>query len=217
MIRLACSLVVPSWGGAGGAAFAGDAVGAIDSSVNHLPLVHLGEHATQHPNQRLPGRERLHHAAAALELAIGSFLHVVGAEAPVMGIREVGAGKDLGLGFLRKSGCLVADAHGLLACQVVQLAHKVWASLGEGGMEDGERYPFPLVRRCQGNEVRDAALSRCHAVPVKTSSMARRSSSWESDMMQRAPSTPRSRSDLKKERQSIWDSVSMVSRPRSRR
>ena len=40
-------------------------------------LVHLGEHRPHHPDERLPAGEHLHHAAAALELAVGALLHVL--------------------------------------------------------------------------------------------------------------------------------------------
>lgn len=39
-------------------------------------LVHLREHGAHHPDERLPAREDLRGAAAALGLAVGALLHV---------------------------------------------------------------------------------------------------------------------------------------------
>lgn len=69
-------------------------------------LVHLGEHRSHHPDERLPAREHLHHAAAALELAVGALLYVVGAQPHVVLVGEVEVGQRVGLGVLEELGRL---------------------------------------------------------------------------------------------------------------
>lgn len=91
---------------------------AIDSSVCHPVLVYLGEHRAEHACERSSGREDLHHAAAALELAIGLSLHAVGAQAFVVGMGEVEVCQGIGLCLLQESSCLRAEVSYLLVCQV---------------------------------------------------------------------------------------------------
>lgn len=57
----------------------------------------------------------------------------------------------------------------------------------------------------------------CQAAPGNTSSIARLSPSWASEVTQSTPSTPLSRSDLRNAIYPAWDSVPMASRPRSHR
>lgn len=60
-------------------------------------LVHLGEHGAHHPDGRLPAREHLHDAAAALELAVGAPLHVASAKPDVVLVGEIEVGQRVGL------------------------------------------------------------------------------------------------------------------------
>lgn len=73
-------------------------------------LVHLGENGAHHPDEQLPAGEHLHHTAAALELAVGALLHVVGAQPHVVLIGEVHVGQRIRLGLLEHLGGLRAEA-----------------------------------------------------------------------------------------------------------
>ena len=72
-------------------------------------LVHLGEHGAHHPDGLLPAREHLYDAAAALELAVGALLHILGAQADVVLAGEVQVAQGVGLGLLEHLGGLGAD------------------------------------------------------------------------------------------------------------
>lgn len=125
-------------------------------------LVHLGERCAQHADGRLPGWEDLHHAAAALELAVGPLLHVVGAKAPVVGIGEVEVDEGAHLDFHQEIRCFGAYSRNLVAGEMVELADKVGVTFAEDGMENGERGRPLLASRCQGcrvpHQMHDAAL-----------------------------------------------------------
>lgn len=48
----------------------------VEPAATSSVLVHLGEHSAYHPDGRLPAKERLQRAAAALESAVGALLQV---------------------------------------------------------------------------------------------------------------------------------------------
>ena len=77
-------------------------------------LVHLGEHGAHHPDGLLPAREHLYDAAAALELAVGALLHILGAQADVVLAGEVQVAQGVGLGLLEHLGGLGADPPDLI-------------------------------------------------------------------------------------------------------
>lgn len=56
---------------------------AVEPAAPRPIPVHLGEHRSHHPDGRLPAGEHLYHAGAALELAVGALLHVVGSRPDV--------------------------------------------------------------------------------------------------------------------------------------
>lgn len=61
----------------GDGALDGPADGVVVEPAATSPvLVHLGEHSAYHPDGRLPAKERLQRAAAALESAVGALLQV---------------------------------------------------------------------------------------------------------------------------------------------
>lgn len=77
----------------------------IDSSLDRQAaprsvFVYLAERGAHHPDERLPAREDLHRAAAALELAAGALLHIVGAKPHVVPVGEVEVGQRISLGLL---------------------------------------------------------------------------------------------------------------------
>lgn len=132
-----------------------------------------------------------------------------------MGIGEVEMCQSVRLGFFQEICRLVADARDLLACQMIGLADKIRVALVEDGAQDGDLFcrvgaqdaAFPI--RC--------TMHLCQAAPGNTSSMARLSPSWASEVTQRTPPTPRSLSERKKASHPAYDSVSMASGPSSRR
>lgn len=125
-------------------------------------LVHLGEHRSHHPDERLPAREHLDDAAAALELAVGALLNVVGAQPDVVLVGEVEVRQRVGLGLLEHLGRLGAEPLDLLDGELVELAHELGVALGEHGLQDAE-HGAPLLpgRRVAGgvaHQVHDASL-----------------------------------------------------------
>lgn len=80
MIPTACSAAMPSQTGAGALASAPstalpDGIVVEPAAAGPL-LVRLGVHGAHHPDGRLPAKERLRRAAAALEPAVGALLQV---------------------------------------------------------------------------------------------------------------------------------------------
>lgn len=136
----------------------------VEPAARRPLLVHLGEHRPHHPDERLPAREDLDDAAAALELAVGALLHVVGAQPDVVLVGEVQVGQRVGLGLFQHLGGFGAEALDLLGGQLVQLAHELGVALGEDGLQDAEDgAPLLPGRRVAGgiaHQVHDASLPR---------------------------------------------------------
>lgn len=65
----------------------------------------------------------MRHAAAALELAVGALLHVVGAQPDVVLVGEVQVGQGLGLGLFQHLGGLGAETLDLPDGELAEPAH----------------------------------------------------------------------------------------------
>lgn len=131
---------------------------------------HLREHGARRPDGRPPAGEHVHDAAAVPELAVGAFLHVVGAQSDVVLVGEIQMGRGSGLGRLRHLGRLGAEALYLGGGESVEAHCELGVALGEHGLQDARHGALFLPgRRVAGgaaHRVRDAAPPRGARVGV---------------------------------------------------
>ena len=123
-------------------------------------LVHLREHGAHHPDERLPAGEDLHDAAAALELAVGALLHVVGAQPDVVLVGEIQVGRGVGLGPFQHLGRLGAEALYLGGGELAGLPHELGRARRTRPPGCPARRPFSAwSARCRRRCASDARCS----------------------------------------------------------
>lgn len=132
-------------------------------------LVHLGEHGAHHPDGLLPAREHLYDAAAALELAVGALLYILGAQADVVLAGEVQVAQGVGLGLLEHLGGLGADPPDLIGDELGarvrarRLQNQARRSGTRGRRVQGAR-PRHQRGGCCDREIRGSDLGRMWAL-----------------------------------------------------